>query len=141
GAGQEAEQDKACRIPRQAGCGGRRQINRGRDGEKPFSAEPVGQPAKKESADDGAPEKAASRKAELRLTPNQRRALFEFAGKGARQRHFETVENPGDAESNDHQEVKSAEGEGVESCRDVGFDDAAGCWRCCGSGSNSVPAR
>ena len=90
-----------------------------------LAPKPIGQPAEEEGAEHGAGEITASGKADLRIAQPQSGTLLELAGQRAGQRHFETVENPGDAERDDHQQVKSPERQGVEARRDIGGDDGA----------------
>src|SRR3984957_18836772 len=137
GAGEKAEPDKTPRIPRQARGRGCREINDKRDREQFFAAKPIGQPAEEDRTEHGTDEITASGKADLRIAQPQSRALLEFAGQRAGQRHFEPIENPGDAQRDDHQEVKSPERQGVKPRRDIGGDDGA---RWAGSGvSDRVP--
>src|SRR5580704_4555068 len=56
----------------------------------------------------------------------QYRALLEGAGDRACQRHFEPVEDPGNAERQDDQGVKPRPWQPVEPRRDVGVDDRGG---------------
>jgi len=50
--------------------------------------------------------------------------LHQFAGKRAGERHFEAVEDPGDAQRHDHQEMKAPERQRIKAGRDIGFDNA-----------------
>ena len=49
-------------------------------------------------------------------------AFFERAGDGARKRHFQPVENPGDAKRYDDKSVEPSPAEPVETRGDGGFD-------------------
>ncbi len=125
GAGEKAERDEAPRIPRQPRGRGRREINDEGDCEQLLAPEPIGQPAEEDRAEHCTGEITASGKADLRIAQSQSGGLLELAGKRAGQRHFETVENPGDAECDDHQQVKSPERQGVKPRRNIGGDDGA----------------
>ena len=52
-------------------------------------------------------------------------------GKRARQRDFKTVENPGDAERNNDEDVEASDRQGVKARRNVGLDDGFGPGRAC----------
>ena len=125
GAGDEAEQQKAPEIPRERRRGGRQQIDRQGDEEQFLAPEPVGKPAEEERAQHGAGEIRAARQADVRIAELQHRALLQRARDRAGERDLEPVENPGDAERDDHQRVKAAPRQPVEPRRNIGLDDLA----------------
>ena len=124
-AGQETEERETPRIPRQAGRRRGEKVNGERDREQLFAAEPVGEPAEKERSEHRSEKVTASGKADFGIAEAERGAAFELARQGARERDFETVENPGDAERYDHEEVKSSKRQAVETCGHIGLDDSA----------------
>ena len=124
-AGEEAEQREAPEIPRQRGRRGGDEIDRERDEEQLLAAEPVGQPAEEQRAQHRAGEIGAGGEADVGIAELQDRARLQCAGDRAGERHFEPVEDPGDAERRDHQGVEAAPRQAVEPRRDVGFDDGA----------------
>ena len=93
---------------------------------KSLRPKPVGQPAEEQGAEHGAGQISAARDADFRIGKMQRRARFQGARDGSGQRHLEAVEDPGDAESGDDQNVKPAprqplEPRGYEGCEDARF--------------------
>ena len=73
----------------------------------------VSQP--KPNAPSTAPQQiGAAGQPDLRCVSCRGRALLQRARERAGQRHFKTVENPGDAERDDHQEVKTSERQRIE---------------------------
>ena len=85
----------------------------------------VSQP-KNSAPEHRAGEIGAGGEADVGVAELQHRARLQRAGDRAGQRHFEAVEDPGDAERGHHQGVKAAPRQPVEPRRNVGFDDAVG---------------
>ena len=100
------------------------EIERERDEEQLLAPDPVGEPAEAERAEHRAGEIGAVGEADVEIGKVQRRALLQRARQRAGERHFEPVENPGDAERQHDAGVEAAPGERVEPRRDRGFDDA-----------------
>ena len=88
-----------------------------------LAPEPVGQPAEAERADDRAGEIGAAGETDVGVGEVQRRARLQRAGDRAGERHFEPVENPGDAERDDDEDVEPSPRQALEPGRDEGFDD------------------
>ena len=86
---------------------------------------PIGQPAEEQRAQHRTGEIGAADNSDIGVGEAQDRAVLQCAGQRARERHFEAVENPGDAERGDHQRMEPAPGQAVEPRRDVGFDHIA----------------
>ena len=126
GAGEEPEQHEAPHIPGEAGGSGRRKIDGKRDEKQLLAPQPIGQPAEKEGAEHRSTEVRASCNADLRIAQTQSGALRQLAGKRARQRDFKTVEDPGDAERNNDEDVEASDRQGIKARRNVGLDDHAG---------------
>ncbi|MDR3423372.1 MAG: hypothetical protein P4L80_19405 [Xanthobacteraceae bacterium] len=60
--------------------------------------------------------------------------MHQFAGKRAGKRDFEAVEDPSDAECNDHKKMEAAKLQRIEPIENIGLDDAAGSrLRCAGT--------
>ena len=84
-------------------------------GEEEFlAAEPVGQPAEEQRADDGAEKIGAAGQADLGIRESQRRAFLQGWRDGARERDFEPIENPGDPQRHDDQNVETAPWQALE---------------------------
>ena len=124
GAGEETKECVARHAPRQRGCRGRREIDRKRDEEQFLAPDPVGEPAKAERAEHGAGEIGAVGNADIEIGEFQRRAFLERARQCAGERHFQAIENPGDAERQHDTGVKSAPAQIIEPRRNAGLDDA-----------------
>ena len=117
-------------VPREAGQRGRDEVDGDGDEKQELAPKPVGQPAEEQRAEHGARQISAARDAHLRIGKMQRRACFQRARDGAGQRHLEPVEDPGDAESGDDQNVKPAprqplEPRGYQGCEDARFGAVA----------------
>ena len=124
GAGEKPEQRVACEIPRQRGGRGGCEIERQRDEEQFLAPDPVGEPAEAERAEHGAGEIGAVGDADVEIAEAQRCTFLQRAGKRARQRHLQPVEDPGDPERQYDAGVKAAPAETVETRGNVGLDDA-----------------
>jgi hypothetical protein len=122
GAGEEAEDDEAREIPRRRRRGGGHEIDGERDEKQLLAAEPVGQPAEEQRTEHGARQIGAARDAHLDGGEMQDRALRQRAREGAGERHLEAVENPGDAERDDHESMEAVPRQPVEARRDVALD-------------------
>ena len=120
--GEEAKYAKARDAPRQRGRGGGDEVDRERDEEQLLAPEPVREPAEIERAKHRADKIGAAGEADLGIAEMEHGARLERARHGAGERHFEPVENPGDAEADHHAGVKAAPREPVEPRRDVGLD-------------------
>ena len=62
------------------------------DEEQFFASEPIGQPAEKQSADNGAEKVGAAGQSDLGIGEMKRRAVFQGRGDRARKRDLESVE-------------------------------------------------
>jgi len=125
GTGQEAEKKKAPEIPRERRHGRRQQVDAEGDEEQLLAPEPVREPAEEDGAQDRARKINAAGKTHVRIGKAQHRACLQGASHGAGKRHFEAVENPGDAEGYDHERVEARPGQPVEPRRNSRLDD----WR------------
>ena len=103
---------------------GGQEIERERDEEELLAAEPVGENAEENSAENGAGEIAAAGEPNVAVGEMQRRARLQRTGDRTRERHFQPVENPGDAERDDDERVETAPSQALEARGDVGRDDA-----------------
>jgi hypothetical protein len=56
----------------------------------------------------------------------QHRAFLQSPRDRTRQRHFEPVEDPGDAECHNDERVEAGPRQAIEACRDIGLDDGSG---------------
>ena len=124
GAGEKPEQRVARNIPGERGRSGGGEIDRQRDEEQFLAPDPVGEPAESERAEHSTGEIGAVGQSDIEIGEFQRRAFFERARQGARQRDLQPIQNPGDAERQHDAGVKAAPGEIVEPRRNAGFDDA-----------------
>jgi hypothetical protein len=106
-------------------AGGRDQIDRQRNEKQFLAAEPVGKPAKADSAQYGAGQIGAARQPYIGVGEMETRALLERTRQRTGQRDFQPVQNPGDAERYDHQGVEAPPRQPVEPRRNVGFYDIA----------------
>src|SRR5262249_37160832 len=93
-----------------------------RDKEQPLAAQPVGQPTEEHSTCHRTGEIRARREAHIRIRELKLWTLLQGAGHRASERHFKSVENPGDAERNDDEGMEAAPEKAVEPSRDVGLD-------------------
>ncbi len=125
-AGQEAEEQEAPQVPGQSGGGGCGEIDQDGDGEELLAAKPVGEPAEEQRAQDSAREIGAARQPDVGVGELQLLAGLQRRRYGARQRHLEAVEHPGDAERDYDQCVETAPPQPVEPRRNVGLDDRGG---------------
>ncbi len=123
GAGDEAADHERPQIPGERGRGGGDEIDRERDEEQLLAAEAVGEPAEKQRAQHRAGDIGAGGDADVGVGELQDRAVLERARHRAGERHFQAVENPGDAERGDHQGMEAAPGQPVEPGGNVGIDD------------------
>ena len=123
---QHPEETKACQIPGERRGGRRNEIKTERDKEERPAAEPVGQPAKAERADDGAGEIKARREPDVGRGEPQAGACFEGARDRSGKGDFETIQHPGDSEGDGHQRVKPSPGKTIETGGDAGFDRLMG---------------
>ena len=124
--GQQPEQRKAREIPRERGRRRRGQVKPEGHKKQFAAAEPVGQIAEQQRAENRADKIGAADGADLGGRETQHRAFLQRAGDRAGEGHFEPVENPGDAEGGDDKGVKPGPRQPVEPRRDVGFDDRGG---------------
>jgi len=81
--------------------GSRGEINDDGDEKELLAPEPVGQPAKEHGAENRARKIGAAGKAMSEFCEMKLLALLERARQRARKRHFEPVEDPGDAKSDE----------------------------------------
>ena len=125
GAGQHPKYREAPEVPGQRGGRGRGEVQPQGRHEQLAAAEPVGQVSEQERARDRAGEIGAGDEPDLGRGEMQHRARFERAGDRAGDRHFEPVEDPGDAERDDDQRVEPRPRQPVEPGRNVGLDDHA----------------
>jgi hypothetical protein len=114
---------KVCQIPGQGGRGGGDEIDRKRDEEQPLAPEPIGEPAEEQCAEHCARKISAAGKSDVGIRETQLRAFLERGRDRTRQRHLETIEDPGDAERDHDQCVETAPAQPIEPCRDIGRDD------------------
>jgi len=124
GAGEESKQHVARNAPGESGRRRRGEIDRKRDEEQLSPPDAVGEPAEADRAEHGAGEIEAVGKADIEIGELQRRAFLQGAGQRSRQRDFEPVENPGDAEREHDAGVKAAPGKGIEPGGNRGLDDS-----------------
>jgi hypothetical protein len=127
GAGEEAEQEERESVPGEASERRRRQIDRDGDEKELLSPEPVGQPTEEQRAEHRAAQIGAARKADLWIGKPKRGTCFQGGADGSRQRHFEAIEDPGDAEGGDDEHVEPAPGQALEARRDPRGDNARRC--------------
>ncbi|RYP46580.1 hypothetical protein DL770_011331 [Monosporascus sp. CRB-9-2] len=85
-----------------------------RDEEQLAAAESIGHPAEQQRAEHRADQVRAAGNANLRVGEMQGRALLERARHRAGQRHLQAVEQPRNAQCNDHARVKAAPGQAIE---------------------------
>ena len=129
GAGEEAKQRETPQIPGQRGGRGGDEIDRKGDEEQPLASEPVGEPAEEQRAQHRASEIGAAGEPDIGVGELELRARLQRRRHGAGQRHLETVEDPGDAERDDHQRMEAAPRQPIEARRDVGRNDCRVCSR------------
>ena len=96
--------------------------SRKRNEEQPLASKTIGEPAEQERAEHRACKIEAAGKSDLGIGEIEGWAFLERAGNGARKRHFQPVENPGDAKRYDDKSVEPSPAEPVEPRRDGGFD-------------------
>ena len=122
GSCEAAEHRKTAEIPGERGRRGGEQIERQGHVEEFPAAEPIGQPAEQDRARHCAGQVATGRGADFGVAQPEPRARLERARERARQGHLEPVEDPGDPERQDHEDMKARPGQPVEPPRNVGFD-------------------
>ena len=118
---------KLAQIPRQRRRRRGDQIDRERDEKQPLATEPIGEPAEEQRARHRAREIDAACEADIGIGEMELRALLQRRRDRARERHFEPIEDPGDAERDHDERMEAAPPQPVEPRRDVGRDDRPGC--------------
>ena len=113
-AGEEAKNEEGEAVPGEPGQRRRDQIDDDGDEEEHFASEPIGQPAEKQRADDRAQKVGAAGQSDLGIGEMKRRAVFQSRRDRTRERDFEPVEDPGDPQRGDHQDVKAAPRQALE---------------------------
>ena len=119
---EEAKQEEGEAVPREPGQRRCNEVDDDGDEEEFFAPEPIGQPAEKQRADDRAEEIGAASQPNLGIREMKRRAVLQCRRDRTGERHFEPVENPGDPERGNHQDVKAAPGQTLEPRRNQGRD-------------------
>ena len=101
---------------------GRNQVDEDGDEEEHFAPKSIGQPAEKQRADDRAQKIGAAGQSDLGIGEMKRRALFQGGRDRARERDLKSVEDPGNSQGRDDQDVKAAPGQAFEPRRNEGRD-------------------
>jgi hypothetical protein len=97
------------------------EIDRERDEEQFLAAKPIGQPTEEKCSEHGACKIGAAGDSNIGIGEVQ--ACFQSAGQTSGERHFQPIQNPGDAQGGHHQRVEAAPRQSVEPRRNIGFDD------------------
>ena len=113
-AGEEPEEKERRAVPRSASKRGRDQVDSDGDEKQELASQAVGQPAEEQGAEHGAGQVGAGGDPDFRIGKMQRRASFQGAGDRSGQRHLEPVEDPGDPESGDDEDMKPAPGQPLQ---------------------------
>ena len=129
-AGEETEQEEGEAVPGEPGQRRRDEVDDDGGEEELLAAEPVGQPAEEQRADDRAEKIGAAGQADLGIRESKRRAFLQGRRDRTGERHFEPVENPGDPQRGDDQDVKTAPGQALEPRRNE-RRDLSRCMRGC----------
>ena len=115
---------KLAKFQEARGGRGAKQVDGEGNEEQLFTAEPIGEPAKEDGAYYCSGEISTARKPDVGVGEVQHRTVFERAGKRARQRYLQSVENPGNAERRHHERMEAAPGQPVEPRRNVALNNA-----------------
>jgi hypothetical protein len=113
---------KLQRFQEKAVAGGRYQIDQNGDGEELLAAEPVGEPAEENRADDGSGDIGGAGEADIGVGEFERRAFLQRTGDRASQGDFKPVQNPGDAKRHDDERMEARPGQAIQPGRNVGDD-------------------
>ena len=106
-----------------AGREGRGHVDQHGEAKQAFAPEHVCQIAEQQRAGDGASEIGGGSLSDLRGCQAEDRTLRDGRGQRPNERDFQPIQDPGDAEAEDHQPVELRPGQAVEPGRDVGLDD------------------
>ena len=122
-AGQKAEDEERRPVPRRAGQRRGGQVDGDGHEEQLLAAQPVGQPAEDQGAEDRAGEVGAGGEADPGIGKAQRRARLQRPGDRPCERHLEPVENPGDAERRHDEDMEAPPRQPLEPGRNERLDD------------------
>ena len=101
---------EARKIPSECGRCGRDEIDAKRDEEEALASLPIGEPAEQERPEHRAGQIGAAGETDIGIGHAEACARLERSCDGTGKRHFQAIENPGNAEGHDDEGVKASEG-------------------------------